>query len=63
MISIYARKPSSGSVEPNNKGNKDQYQAETPSCTRIRHHLPDHDDTMREDFVLDAYDQLAAKSS
>jgi hypothetical protein len=51
------------SCEPNNGGEKDEYQTEKSSCTVICHYLPDHGDTMREDFVLDACDQLAAKLS
>jgi hypothetical protein len=47
--------------EPNNREDKEEYQTEKPSCTRIRHYLPDHGDTMREDSVLDACGQLAAK--
>src|ERR1700732_724712 len=49
--------------EPNNRGDKDEYQTEKSSCTRICHYLQDHGDTMREDSVLDACDQLAAKLS
>jgi len=47
--------------EPNNRGNKDEYQAEKSSSARICHYLPDHGDTMREDSALDAFDQLKAK--
>ena len=46
---------------PNNRGNKDEYQAEKSSSARICHYLPDHGDTMREDSALDAFDQLKAK--
>jgi hypothetical protein len=45
--------------EPGNKSDKNEYQAEKHSCTRILHHLPDHSDTMREDSALDTCDQLA----
>ena len=47
--------------EPNNTEDKEEYQTEKPSCTRIRHYLPDHGDTTREDSVSDACNQLAAK--
>src|SRR6266481_5730396 len=33
--------------KPNNRRDKDEYQTKKPSCTRIRHYLPDHGDTMR----------------